>query len=431
MNGKSASNESATHPENLVDAPASGARGGTLAERAVLLAAHRIERGELTLHIGSRTERFGVRAPGELSAEIEVRNPRFFRAVATQGVIGVADTYRDGDWDTPDLVAVVRLLVRNRAALSAVDGRLAFLTRPARWLAHRLRRNTVGGSRRNIAAHYDLSNDFFALLLDKTMTYSAAVFENPHATLEEAQLAKIDRLCRNLDLGPEDHLLEIGTGWGGFAIRAASEFGCRVTTTTISKEQHAFAQERIRAAGLEKRIDLRLEDYRDLRGTYDKVVSVEMIEAVGHEYYRDFFAQCARLTRPDGLFAMQAITIADAHYDRARRTVDFIKERVFPGSNIPSVTALLEAATRGSDWRLRHLEDITEHYCRTLAEWRENLVAHTDAIEALGLERAFRRYWDFYLSYCEGGFAERHIGTAHLLFSRGEWRGTAPLSPAP
>lgn len=398
-----------------------------LAERSVLAVAERIERGELTLRHAGTTRRFGSREVDELSAEIDVQDERFFARVLTGGVIAVAETYRDGWWTTPDVVAVVRLLVRNRPALERLDGRLAWATRSARWLFHRLRRNTLSGSRRNISEHYDLSNDFFRLLLDETMTYSAGVFTDPHASMADASIAKIDRLCRKLELGPDDHLLEIGTGWGAFAIRAAQEFGCRVTTTTISREQYAHTAARIEAEGLEGRIDLRLEDYRKLEGRFDAIVSVEMIEAVGHEYYGEFFRTCERLGKPDARFAMQAITIADQHYDRARRTVDFIKRYIFPGSNIPSTTALLEAATRDSDWRLRHMEDITEHYCRTLAEWRANLHAHEDEIGALGYDRRFRRFWEFYLAYCEGGFAERHIGTIQLLWTRPDWRGEAPL----
>ena len=400
-----------------------GAIGRGFAERAVRRAASRLRRGLLTIRSGGAAETYGCAEDGGLAAEVVVHDPRFFSAVATRGVIGLGDAYRDGWWGTPDLVALVRLFVRNREALSATDGRLSWLARPARFLLHALNRNTRAGSRRNIAAHYDLSNDFFRLFLDETMTYSAAVFESPGQSLADAQRAKIDRLCRKLDLGPDDHLLEIGTGWGGFAIHAARNFGCRVTTTTISRAQHDLAAERIAAAGLTDRIDLRLEDYRSLTGTYDKIVSVEMIEAVGHAYYRDFFAQCQRLAAPDALFAMQAITIADQHYDRARRHVDYIKARVFPGSNIPSVEALLGAATRASDWRLRGLDDITAHYCRTLETWRDNLAAHAEEVDALGLDAAFRRAWEFYLAYCEGGFAERFIGTVHLVFSRPDWRG--------
>ncbi|MGA1203888.1 MAG: class I SAM-dependent methyltransferase [Planctomycetota bacterium] len=405
------------------------ARRRSLSERLVHLAASRIARGTLTIIAEGRVTRFGVPEEGGLAAEIRVRDRRFFAEVATGGVVAVGDTYRDGLWETPDLVALIRLLVRNRDALASVDGRLARLVRPLRRLAHRARRNTVSGSRRNIAAHYDLSNEFFELLLDETMTYSAAVYEHPEQSLADAQRAKLDRLFRKLDLGPGDHLLEIGTGWGALSIRAASEFGCRVTTTTISKEQHAFARRRIDEAGLADRIDLRLQDYRDLEGTYDKIVSVEMIEAVGHEYYRDFFTQCARLGAPDALFAMQAITISDQHYERSRRNVDYIKARVFPGSNIPSIGALIGAATRGSDWRLRHLDDITPHYCRTLAEWRTNLHEASAEVDALGLDASFRRAWEFYLAYCEGGFAERFISTAQLVFSRSDWRGEAPGVP--
>jgi len=403
------------------------ARSRSVSERLVLGAAARIERGELVVRVGGEIHRFGAREPGELSAEVEVRDPRFFPRVLSGGAIGVAEAYRDGWWESPDLVAVVRLLVRNRAALDRLDSGIARLAQPARWLMHRLRRNTLDGSRRNIARHYDLSNDFFRLLLDETMTYSSAIFETPHSTLAEASTAKIDRLCRKLELGPRDRLLEVGTGWGSFAIHAAREYGCRVTTTTISREQHALAKERVREAGLDGRVDLLLADYRELTGRYDKIVSVEMVEAVGHEYYGDYFASLERIAEPDALFALQAITIADDRYERARRTVDFIKRHIFPGSNIPSVTALLGAATARSDWRLRHLEEITPHYCRTLAEWRGNLSSRAAEIEALGLDERFRRLFEYYLAYCEGGFEERAIGCVQMLLSRPEWRGEPPL----
>jgi len=398
------------------------------AQRALFQAIRNLEIGELTIRTRETAHHFCGSTDGGISAEIQVYDPQFFSKVIRGGVVGVAEAYRDGWWNSPDLVSVIRLLVRNRKALESVDGRFSRVAQAIRSVWHRLNRNSIGGSRRNISAHYDLSNDFFELLLDKTMTYSSAIFDQPHSTLEEAQISKIDRLCRKLDLGPNDHLLEIGTGWGAFSIHAAAEYGCRVTTTTISQEQHRLAAERVEEAGLSDRIEMRLEDYRHLKGQFNKVVSVEMIEAVGHEYYRDFFRQCARLATPDALFAMQAITIADQYYDRARRTVDFIKRYIFPGSNIPSMTALLQASQASSDWRLRDLEDLTPHYCRTLAEWRVNLQRHQSEIADLGLDEQFRRLWEFYLVYCEGGFAERHISSVQIVFTRPDWRG-GTISP--
>jgi cyclopropane-fatty-acyl-phospholipid synthase len=313
----------------------------------------------------------------------------------------------------------VSILARNRAALSGLDGGLAWLRRPAAGLFALLRRNSRTGARRNIADHYDLGNDFFALMLDPTMTYSSAVFDPPEATLEEASRRKLDLLCQKLELGPRDHLLEIGSGWGSMAIHAATRTGCRVTTTTISRAQHELATERVARAGLAGRVTVLLEDYRDLTGRYDKVVSVEMIEAIGAGQYPTFFDRCAARLVPGGRLAVQAITIADQHYERARRQVDFIKRHVFPGGCIPSVTALVDAATTASDLRLRHLEDLTPHYARTLAAWRDNLAARQEAVAKLTTER-FRRLWDFYLCYCEGGFAERYVGLVQMVFDRPE-----------
>jgi cyclopropane-fatty-acyl-phospholipid synthase len=333
----------------------------------------------------------------------------------------------DRAWDSPDLTAVVRLFVQNRAVLDGLDGGLALLATPLRRWLHRRNRNDRAGSRRNIAAHYDLGDDLFELFLDETMTYSAAMFATPTATLAEAQRAKLDRLCGKLDLVPGDHLLEIGTGWGALGIHAARAYGCRVTTTTISAEQHAFAKERIRAAGLADRITLLLQDYRELEGRFDKLVSVEMIEAVGHQYYDEFFRRCAALLQDDGLMALQAITIADQHYERARDSVDFIQRHIFPGSCIPSVTALLDSATRASDLRLTHLEDIGPHYVRTLATWRGRLRERWDDALALGLDEEFLRLFEFYFCYSEGGFAERHIGDVQMLLARPGSRAAPPL----
>ncbi len=308
-------------------------------------------------------------------------------------------------------------MARNVAAMDGLEGGLAALRRPVDAIWHALRRNTRTGSRRNIAEHYDLGDDFFQLMLDPTMTYSCGVFERPDATLEEASIAKIDRLCRMLRLGPEDHLLEIGTGWGAFALHAASRYGCRVTTTTISANQLARARRRVADAGLSDSVTVLHTDYRDLPGRFDKLVSVEMLEAVGADYYGTFFSKCASLLEDDGLMALQTITIADARYEQHVRGVDFIKRYVFPGSNIPSITALLQAATRSSDLTLRRLDDIGPHYATTLAAWRENLARNADAVARLTDER-FRRIWHFYLCYCEAGFAEGYLGDAQMLFSR-------------
>jgi len=397
--------------------PATASPAGVSWRSLVLPRLAGLTSGLLTVRENGWGTTFGRAAADGLSAEVEVRNPAFWRRVATGGTLGSSESYAAGDWDTPDLTSVVRLVARNVTAMDGLEQGLARLRRPVDAIWHALRRNSRTGSRRNIADHYDLGDDFFGLMLDPTLTYSCGIFETPEATLEQASIAKIDRLCRMLRLGPDDHLLEIGSGWGAFAIHAASRYGCRVTTTTISANQLARARKRVADAGLTDRVTVLRTDYRDLTGRFDKIVSVEMLEAVGAAFYETFFSRCASLLEEDGLLALQVITIADARYEQHVRGVDFIKRYVFPGSNIPSITALLQAATRSSDLTLRRLEDIGPHYAATLAAWRENLARNADAVARLTDER-FRRIWHFYLCYCEAGFAERYLGDAQMLFAK-------------
>lgn len=378
----------------------------------------RLTNGRLTIAAGAERVSFGPGDAGAPDAAITVRDPRFYRGVLFGGHLGAVETYLDGWWRTDDLTAVVRLMVQNRAVLDSFEGGLARLAQPLRGAWHAMRRNTRAGSRRNIAAHYDLGNDFFASFLDDTLTYSCGFFERPDMSLREASIAKYDRLCRKLALVPGDHVMEIGTGWGGFALHAAATYGCRVTTTTISREQHRLATERVRTAGLDQRITVLLRDYRDLEGRFDKLVSIEMIEAVGHRFYRAFFRKCAELLKPGGRMALQAITIDPRHYDQARREVDFIKRYIFPGANIPSVPVLRHAAERRAGLSLLHLEDITPHYAETLKRWRENFMARWDRLRSLGFSEEFRRLWEFYFCYCEGGFRERFLGDVQMVFAR-------------
>ena len=364
----------------------------------------------------------------ELCATIRVHDRRFYSDLALGGSIGAGEAYMAGSWTTCDLTSLVQIMIRNRAVMEAMDSGLARLANPVRKLLHYLNRNTKDGSARNIAAHYDLGNDFFELILDRTLMYSCAIFERPHATLEEAALAKVDRICRKLELRPTDHLVEIGTGWGGFAIHAAKNYGCRVTTTTISLAQHDYAVKRIAAEGLQDRITVLLKDYRDLQGQFDKAVSIEMIEAVGHHFVDSYFRKCSGLLKPDGMMLLQAITIADQNYKSALRNVDFIKKYIFPGSFIPSVTALCDSITRASDLRLFHLEDLTPNYAETLKHWRLRLFQHLDRVRALGYPEEFIRMWEFYLCYCEGGFRERYIGDVQMLLTKPASR-RAPILP--
>jgi cyclopropane-fatty-acyl-phospholipid synthase len=394
----------------------------SLWKRLVLSRLDGLGSGELVVAGAHGEIRLGRPAPDRLRVRVTVHRDRLWRRVAMGGLLAATDAYLDGDWDADDLVALSRLFARDFARTSSLDAGLARLRQPLARLRDALARNHRAGARRNIAAHYDLGNDFFARMLDPTMSYSCALFEHDDASLEEASIAKMDRLCRKLDLHAGDRLLEIGSGWGGLAIHAATRYGCRVTTTTISRERHAWATERVREAGLDDRVTVLLADYRDLTGRYSKIVSVEMIEAVGAEYFDTFFRTCADRLVEDGLLAIQAITVADQRFDAARTAPDFIKRHVFPGSCIPSTAVLLTSTSRVSDLRLVHLEDLTPHYARTLAAWRANLEQHRDDVARLTDER-FRRLWDFYLAYCEGGFRERHLGLVQMVLARPAWRG--------
>lgn len=382
-----------------------------------------MQEGEIILHDGE-TLRFGKPHPDfPQPVHLHINDEEFFADTVFGGSIGAAEAYMAGFWHCSDLVGLVRLLLRNREVLDGMDGgRFAWVSQNLRRLVHAFHRNTQQGSRRNISAHYDLGNDFFKLFLDETLMYSCAYFERPEASLYEASVAKLDRICRKLKLTPDDTVIEIGSGWGGFALHAATHYGCHVTTTTISQQQFDLAQQRIQAAGLQDRITLLLQDYRDLTGTYDKLVSIEMVEAVGHHYYDTYFAQCARLLKPNGLGLIQAITIADQQYKQARDEVDFIKRYIFPGSCIPAITPLLESATRASDLNLIHLEDIGPHYATTLRLWREAFMGQLEAVRQQGYSEAFIKMWEFYLAYCEGGYLERAIGDVHMLFAKPRYR---------
>ncbi|BCT91624.1 cyclopropane-fatty-acyl-phospholipid synthase [Lysobacter helvus] len=350
--------------------------------------------------------------------ELHVHNAAFYRLAAASGSVGAAEAYIDGAWDCNDLVALVQVLVRNRALLDAMETGPARLGGAALRLWHAARRNTRAGARRNIAAHYDLGNDFFGLFLSDDLMYSSAMFAREDDTLEVASRRKLDRICRKLQLAPGDRVVEIGTGWGGFALFAAANYGCHVTTTTISGEQHALATARVAAAGLQDRVTLLREDYRDLRGDYDKLVSIEMVEAIGAAQLPGYFERIGALLRPGGLALVQAITIEDHRYARALRSVDFIKRHVFPGSFIPSLAALIDAKTQRSDLALLHVEDFGMSYARTLQAWRERFEARLPEVFALGHDARFARLWTFYLAYCEGGFRERSIGVAQLVFAK-------------
>jgi cyclopropane-fatty-acyl-phospholipid synthase len=370
--------------------------------------------------------RFGQETSDSSLEKIEVtlyvKSSEFYGEVVFGGSIGAGEAYMQGYFECDNLTNLIRLMVRNQSLLDDIESSFAKITAPIQAWLHRINKNTQTGSRRNISAHYDLGNDFFKLMLDPTMMYSSAFFESAQQSLEEASIAKLKKICKKLDLKSTDHVLEIGTGWGGFAIYAAQNYGCKITTTTISQAQYQLALERIKEAGLENKIEVLLSDYRDLTGEYDKLVSIEMIEAVGHHFYDTYFGACGRLLKPNGMMLLQAITIADQRYASAIKSVDFIQRYIFPGSCIPSVTAMLHSITKSTDMRLFDLEDIGPHYATTLARWRDNFFDNISAIRQLGYPETFIRMWDFYLCYCEGGFEERALGDVHMLLVKPENR---------
>ncbi len=397
-----------------------------LFRQAVLRRLARLKYGQLTLVDRSGAFEFGEVGACGPAATINVANRRFYREVVLGGALGAAESYLRGDFDSPDLMAALQVLARNAELLAGIERGAANLLRPARHAANWLKRNTRAGSKRNIAAHYDLSNEFFALMLDRTMTYSSGLFLKPEMTLEEASVAKYDRICRKLELTPRDHLLEIGTGWGGFAEHAARNYGCRVTTTTISDQQHDYAARRFQEGGLADRVALLRQDYRDLQGRFDKLVSIEMIEAVGEKYLPGYFSKCSNLLKPDGMMCLQAITIPDHRYDRYRKSVDFIQRYIFPGGFLPSMGAMAGAIGQGTDFRIQHVEDFGPHYAATLAKWRTNFWRQIDQVKQLGFDERFIRTWEYYLCYCEAGFRERQIGVAQLVLTKPACR-RAPL----
>ena len=400
--------------------------------RILLKLLERIERGRLVIADGSERVAFGrVSEAFPLEAVITVHHQRFYGDCLFRGTIGAGEAYMAGFWSADDLTAVVRIFALHPEVFSGMDTGMARIMAPVVKTIHALNKNTRAGSRRNIVAHYDLGNDFYRLFLDETLTYSCGIFERPDSTLAEASTAKYDRVCRKLNLAASDHVLEIGTGWGGFALHAARHCGCRVTTTTISDRQHELAARRIAEAGLSDRITLLKQDYRDLAGTFDKLVSIEMIEAVGHQFLDTFFRVCSDRLKPDGVMLLQAITIRDQVFDWHKKNVDFIKRYIFPGSCIPSVAAVCGSIARASDLRLFHLEDITPHYATTLRHWRENFFRSIERVKALGFPETFIRMWEFYLCYCEGGFAERYLGDVQIVFTKPLCRKAPLLLPLP
>ena len=371
---------------------------------------------------------FGESLHGQITPEfpmpisVRVHDPRFYRNLVVGSSIAAGETFMDGAWSCDDLTALMQITMRNPRVFEGMDGAWSLLARSLHRVQHWLRGNTQANSRRNIAEHYDLGNAFYRLFLDETMMYSSGIFESPNASLEQASIEKLERVCQRLCLTPKDRLIEIGTGWGGMALHAAREFGCTVVTTTISERQRELAEQRIREARLAEKITVLSQDYRDLQGQYDKLVSIEMIESVGHEHLDSFFATCSRLLRPDGSMLLQAIVIGDQQYDRYRRSADFIQRYIFPGGCLPSVARLFDCVARKTDLRVIHLEDFAEDYALTLSHWRKRFLANLDAARELGYSEEFLRMWEYYLCYCEAGFRERNIGLVQIVLAKPGYR---------
>ncbi|MBC8297738.1 MAG: class I SAM-dependent methyltransferase [Pelagibacterales bacterium] len=376
-----------------------------------------LEFGYIHLTDGSESYSYGNDS-SKMKVEIEVLSPEFYVFLGSGGLLGVTEAYTAGYWRADDIVTLIRLMIKNSVVMEKLDSGWAKLIKPINNYIHRKRQNTLSGSKENILAHYDLSNDFYKLWLDETMTYSCGVFDNEKSTLKEASIEKLDRICRKLDLQPNDNILEVGTGWGSFAIHAAKEYGCHITTTTISDAQYEYAKKRIIDEGLEDKITLLNQDYRKLTGTFDKIISIEMIEAVGHEYVQLFFEKISKLLKKDGLFALQGITFNDHKFDEYKHSVDFIKKYIFPGSCLISISQITNAIKNRTDLEIVNLEDISKHYAKTLYEWRKNFINVLPEVRKLGFTEPFINMWEFYFIYCEAGFIERNIGDYQVVFAK-------------
>lgn len=414
--------------DSVENAPVRGGIIANLVKRKLFERLSSLPRGSLVIQENDQVYNFGKADDGSgPRAKIVIEDPGAYRDIATGGSMGGAEAYMDGKWTTPNLLELVRLMCVNIDFLNSIDGSTPWMQRLGDRLFHLLNRNTRDGSRQNISRHYDLSNEFFALFLDPEMMYSSAIFPTCESDLDEAAVYKLDQICLKLELKESDHLLEIGSGWGGMAIHAARNYGCRVTTTTISREQYEEACQRVSEAGLENQVTVLLEDYRNLQGQFDKLVSVEMIEAVGHQFYSQYFHGCASLLKDDGLMLLQAITMPEQRYQQALKSVDFIQRYIFPGGSLPSHEAIISSLRTSTDMLLVNMQEIGEDYARTLQCWRERFLERLDEVRALGFDERFIRMWHYYLCYCQGGFEERVIGTSQMLLAKPGWRKSAQV----
>lgn len=381
-----------------------------------------IKDAHIIIKDGKSINKYGK--PGNLSAKINILDTAFYKNIILGGTIGASESFIRGEWSSPNLTNVIRVLARNTEAQDKLENLFTLLSQPFLKVMHKLNENSVRGSKKNISRHYDLSNDFFSLFLDKNMMYSSAIYKSRKTSLEDASTNKLDVICKKLNLKKTDHVIEIGTGWGGFAIYAAKNYGCKVTTTTVSIEQYKFSKQKIKEAGLGKKIKVLLKDYRLLKGQYDKLVSIEMIEAVGYQFYDEYFKIIGQLLKNDGEALIQAITIKDQRYSKAIQSVDFIQKYIFPGSCIPSITAIQNSLTSSTDLVINDIRDIGHHYARTLADWRKRFLKNKQEIRKLGFDDKFLRMWLFYFAYCEGGFEEKVISDIHLHITKPGYRNS-------
>ena len=388
----------------------------------------KLKKGHLVVHYQGEIKHFGEPADKALlKAQVNFNSYKGLLRMVSEGSIGAGEAYMKGEWTSPNVTNVLQLFVQNISVIDEMEKGLARFSAPVIRMLHWLHKNTLAQSKKNISAHYDLGNDLFEKFLDPTMMYSSAIFDGEDMTLEEASINKMDRICKKLDLKPADHLLEIGTGWGGMALYAAKHYGCRVTSTTISNEQFAYAKRRVAEEGLQDQITLLLKDYRELTGSYDKLVSVEMVEAVGHDFLNTYFEKCSSLLKPDGLMLIQSITIKDQRYKFALENPDFIKKFIFPGGFLPSISVIGKAVRDATDLQMVHLEQFGRSYAKTLNHWRNNFLKNLKKIEQLGYDKRFQRMWEYYLAYCEGAFLEHYINCAQIVFEKPEYRKAASL----
>tara|TARA_B100000073_G_scaffold146533_1_gene120619 strand:- start:1844 stop:3103 length:1260 start_codon:yes stop_codon:yes gene_type:complete len=404
----------------LADKVAKSKKKSTLSsffKKVVIKKFNHLQYGQIKIHDNGVIHTFGD-LKSENKVVVRIHSQEFYVFLGSGGVMGVAEAYMAGYWSADNLVGLLQLVLKNKNILLSLDSGFAKLLNPVNKLIHWSKQNTLKGSKQNILAHYDLSNEFYKLWLDPSMTYSCGYFTNQSVSLEDASIEKIDRICRKLKLSANDHVLEIGTGWGSFSIHAVKNYGCKISTVTISDAQYEYACHLVKENGLESQIQIFNKDYRKIEGKYDKIVSIEMIEAVGHQFIPEYFSKISSLLKQDGLAAIQGITYNDQNFEKYKNSVDFIKKYIFPGSCLISIAQISDVIKNYTDLALVDMEDITKHYAETLLRWKENFMKVSPEVKSLGFSEAFIKMWEFYFVFCEAGFRERNIGDVQLIFSK-------------